>query len=124
MAHTTVDGHGHGNITLGSYLAGFILAILLTGLAFGLVMSGVLSQSTTVYVIFAAAAVQVLVHLRYFLHLDGSAEQRWNLSAIVFTALIVAFVVGGTVWIMFNLYYRTMDPFSVCSPGHWIPQPF
>jgi cytochrome o ubiquinol oxidase subunit IV len=121
MEHASAGGGEAATITSGSYLAGFGLAILLTLTSFGLVMSGALPPSDTVYAIFAAAIAQVLVHLHYFLHLDGSVAQRWNLTAILFTTLIIGIVVGGSIWIMYSLNYRTMDPFSVCTPGHWIP---
>jgi len=121
MQHASAHGGEAVNITSGSYLVGFGLAILLTFVSFGLVMTGALPQSATIYAIFAAAIVQIFVHLRYFLHLDGSAAQRWNLIAILFTGLIIALFVGGSIWIMYSLNYRTMDPFSVCTPGHWIP---
>lgn len=121
MQHASAHGGEAVHITTGSYLVGFGLAVLLTLVSFGLVMSGVLPQSATLYAIFAAAALQVVVHLHYFLHLDGSKAQRWNLFAILFTALIIAIVVGGSIWIMYSLNYRTMDPFSICTPGKWVP---
>jgi cytochrome o ubiquinol oxidase subunit IV len=55
-----------------------------------------------------AGIVQILVHLHYFLHLDTSSAARWNLLAMMFTLLILALFVGGTLWIMFNLNYRMM----------------
>jgi cytochrome o ubiquinol oxidase operon protein cyoD len=48
------------------------------------------------------------VHLHYFLHLDRSPEQRWNVFALAFTAMVILIIVGGSVWIMFNLHARTM----------------
>jgi cytochrome o ubiquinol oxidase operon protein cyoD len=108
MAHATSHGSGASHGTLRSYLTGFVLAVLLTGLAFGLVMSHALPTSTTFTIIFVAAAVQMLVHLRSFLHLDASSAQRWNLAALAFTVVIIVLVVGGSVWIMFNLRGRMM----------------
>ena len=49
------------------------------------------------------AVVQILVHVVYFLHINTSAEQRSNLGALLFTAIVVAIVVAGSVWIMINL---------------------
>lgn len=120
MSSPSLHATGAGQGTLGSYLAGFFLAVLLTLIAFGLVMSGVLSPPATLVAIFVAAVVQILVHLHYFLHLDRSSEQRWNLAAIVFTAVIIGLLVGGSIWIMFNLRQRTMDtgalPTAVTRP--------
>jgi cytochrome o ubiquinol oxidase operon protein cyoD len=38
----------------------------------------------------------------YFLHMDRSAEQRWNVVAFAFTVMILVIVVSGSVWIMHN----------------------
>jgi cytochrome o ubiquinol oxidase subunit IV len=89
-----------------SYITGFVLALILTAIPFALVMSGVLSSPATLAVIFSAGLVQILVHLYYFLHLDASLAARWNLVAMIFTVLIMILFVGGTLWIMWSLYYR------------------
>jgi cytochrome o ubiquinol oxidase operon protein cyoD len=109
VAHEALDTSGANPGTLGTYVTGFVLAVVLTVIPFGLVMSGVLPRWATVAGVFTAAVAQILVHLHYFLHLDTSSEQRWNLLAIVFTFLIMFILVAGSVWIMFNLYYRTMS---------------
>lgn len=103
-----MEGTGAGRGSLKSYAAGFILAMVLTVIAFGLVMSGALPRSATIFGILGAAVVQMIVHLHYFLHLDGSSEARWNVLALLFTLLIMFIFVGGSIWIMFNLKYRMM----------------
>jgi len=100
---------GAGKGSIGACLSGFTLAMLLTAAAFGLVLfGGGLGPRVILIGIFAAAAVQILVHLHFFLHLDGSSAARWNVTALVFTILILALYVGGTLWIMFNLNSRMM----------------
>ncbi|MBD9250723.1 MAG: cytochrome o ubiquinol oxidase subunit IV, partial [Cronobacter sakazakii] len=59
-------------------------------------------------VVVATAVVQILVHLVCFLHMNASSEERWNLVAFVFTLLIIAIVVVGSIWIMWNLNYNMM----------------
>lgn len=99
-------GAGKGRVT--SYLTGFSLSIILTVIAFAMVMRGGMSLSATLAGISAAAVVQVLVHLHYFLHLDTSSAARWNVLAALFTLLIMILFVGGTIWIMYRLHYRVM----------------
>jgi cytochrome o ubiquinol oxidase operon protein cyoD len=118
MRHAPIGSAGASKGTLGSYLTGFVLAIVLTVIPFALVMSGALPQSATVIGIFAAAVVQMLVHLHYFLHLDTSSEERWNLAAILFTVVIIGIVVGGSIWIMVHLHYRVMEPAIAAAIGH------
>ncbi|MEJ2644099.1 MAG: cytochrome o ubiquinol oxidase subunit IV [Gammaproteobacteria bacterium] len=110
MEHDAAISHsGASKGTLSSYVTGFILAIVLTVIPFWLVMSGALSPGHTLAAIFSAAVVQILVHLHYFLHLDRSSEEQWNVMAIAFTAIAVVVVVGGSLWIMVNLHERMGD---------------
>jgi cytochrome o ubiquinol oxidase subunit IV len=108
MNQTHINSTGARRGNLKSYGTGFILSIALTILSFALVMTGSLSHSTILFGIFAAAAVQIAVHLHYFLHLDTSSAMRWNVLALVFALLIMILFMGGTIWIMFHLKYRMM----------------
>ena len=108
MNQTHINSTGARRGSLKSYGTGFILSIALTILAFALVMTGTLPHSTVLFGIFAAAAVQIAVHLHYFLHLDTSSAMRWNVLALVFALLIMILFIGGTIWIMFHLEYRMM----------------
>ena len=95
---------------LRSYLAGFALALLLTAIPFGLVAAGTLPTVVMIPGIFASAIVQILVHLHYFLHLDLTTRNQWYLIAILFTFLIIAIMVGGTLWILSDLSDHMMAP--------------
>jgi len=108
MTQASIDSTGVSRGRVKSYLTGFALALLLTALPFGLVMSGAWSAPATLAGICLAGLVQILVHLHYFLHLDTSSAARWNLLALIFTVLIMFLFVGGTLWIMYTLNYRMM----------------
>ena len=100
---------GAGEGSFRSYAAGFIFSIILTLMAFALVMLGEgLPSWFLLSGIFAAAILQILVHLHYFLHLGAASAARWNVLALVFTALIMFLFVAGTLWIMSDLNYRMM----------------
>jgi cytochrome o ubiquinol oxidase operon protein cyoD len=90
------------------YIAGFVLALVLTGIPFGLVVAGLLPRFTTLVVIALLAVVQVGVHLRYFLHLDLQETPRENVLALAFAAVLIFIMVGGTLWIMLDLDARMM----------------
>jgi cytochrome o ubiquinol oxidase operon protein cyoD len=91
-----------------SYLMGFFIAIVLTIIPFGLVDLKLLPALPTVGLIAVLAATQMIVHLRYFLHVDHTSNRRDNLCSLVFAAVVIFIMAGGTVWIIFNLQYRMM----------------
>lgn len=102
---TTTPDDRHG---LRFYLTGFVLALILTGIPFGLVAMDALPKMPTLIIIVIAAIVQILVHLRYFLHLDLTTTPRENILAIAFAAVLIFIMVGGSLWIMFDLHNRMM----------------
>jgi cytochrome o ubiquinol oxidase operon protein cyoD len=108
MSHAQTDFAGAARGSYGSYAVGFLLSLFLTALSFGLVMCGMVSRPAALAGIVAAAVVQFLVHLHYFLHLDRSSAMRWNAMALLFTLLILILFVGGSIWIMTSLNYRMM----------------
>lgn len=103
---TSHGGASHGSVK--SYLIGFILSIILTVIPFAMVMNGTASHSTILAVVVGMAVIQVIVHLVYFLHMNTSSEERWNLLALLFTAMIIGIVVVGSLWIMYNLNINMM----------------
>ncbi|GAB2803244.1 cytochrome o ubiquinol oxidase subunit IV [Halomonas shantousis] len=105
-SHTTYGGASHGSVK--SYVVGLVLSIVLTVIAFGMVMSGAFSPMTTVVTIVGAAVLQLLVQLVMFLHMNTKAEEGWNLTAFVFTVKILVLVIGGSLWIMHNLNHTMM----------------
>lgn len=95
------SGAAHGSVK--SYLIGFGLSVILTAIPFGLVMSGAVPAATAVPICVALAVAQIIVHLIYFLHMNGSSSQSWNMAAFVFTVVIVAILVVGSLWVMYHL---------------------
>ena len=106
--HEIVTQADSSKKTLGSYVTGLILSLLLTLAAFGLIEKRVLSD-THLYIALAALAItQLFVQSLCFLRLNASAEGRWNLMPFIFSILIIAILVSGTLWIMYNCNYYMM----------------
>jgi cytochrome o ubiquinol oxidase operon protein cyoD len=108
MSQAQIDSIGANRGSFKSYATGFVLALVLTGIAFAFVMSGALWQSAALFGVISAAILQIVAHLHYFLHLDRSSSARWNVMALLFTLLIMTLFVCGTMWIMYHLNYRMM----------------
>lgn len=90
------------------YVVGFGLSLLLTFLAYGIVMARTFSSSLTISLIVFFAIIQLFVQLVFFLHLGREARPRWRLVALGFGVLVVGIVVFGSLWIMDNLNYNMM----------------
>ena len=104
---------------LATYLAGFMLALLLTLLAFGLVSIGTGNFLITInhgemphWLIVTGvsilAVLQILVHLHSFLHLKFNSLKYLNVQAILFALFIIFIMVGGTLWILHDLNYQML----------------
>ncbi|MBV6287594.1 cytochrome o ubiquinol oxidase subunit IV [Pseudomonas aegrilactucae] len=105
-AHNEHAEGNHGSVK--SYAIGFVLSVILTLIPFGLVMYPTLPKDMTILIVVAFAVIQIVVHLYYFLHLDRSPEQRENVSAFLFTGLVIALLVGLSLWIMFSIHTSMM----------------
>jgi cytochrome o ubiquinol oxidase operon protein cyoD len=99
----------NGSATLRSYLLGLAMASMLTAAAFALVMGRAFGPRGTLVAITALAVLQVAVHLRYFLQLQFKRSSRDRLLSLVFTAILLALMIGGTVWVLYDLRYRMMS---------------
>ncbi len=101
--------YGTGRKTLKSYLYGLGLSLLLTFSAFYLVGQHVLaSRIHTIAVLVVLAIAQLFAQVTCFLRFNTSPEGRWNTMPFIFTIFIVVILVGGSMWIMWNLNYYMM----------------
>lgn len=91
-----------------SYLWGFGLALLLTLIPFGMLAFTGVERMTLWLTVGVCALIQVVVHLRFFLHITLGKNKREDLLLILFTVLILIILCGGTLWILFDLYQRML----------------
>ena len=104
-------GHGHDEPhgSMREYMIGFGLSVILTAIPFWLIINHVIADKVTAgLVISAFAAVQVVVHMIFFLHMNGKVEGGWNLLALIFTAIVVLIVLSGSLWVMYHLQANMM----------------
>jgi cytochrome o ubiquinol oxidase operon protein cyoD len=111
--HGHHDDHGHGGDghhgSLKDYAIGFILSVILTAIPFYLVMTKAFDKSsTTAVVILGFAAIQVIVHMVYFLHMNGKSEGGWSLLATMFTLVLLVIVLAGSIWVMYHMNINMM----------------
>lgn len=103
------DGHEESHGSLRDYVIGFVLSVILTAIPFWLVMTGALeSKQLTAFVIMGFAVVQILVHMVYFLHMNGRSEGGWSMLALIFTVIVVVITLAGSLWVMYHLNTNMM----------------
>lgn len=109
MAHSTEIDYGIGKKKLGIYSLGIVLCIILTLIPFYVVMHSVFSVKNNFIVIYVAAILQLLVQVKCFVRLNTTTQQsKMNFMSFLFTLVILAVVIGGSLWIMWNLDYNMM----------------
>ncbi|MEO8714423.1 MAG: cytochrome C oxidase subunit IV family protein [Acetobacteraceae bacterium] len=91
---------------LHTYIVGYVLALVLTFVAFGLVYWSAMAPSGLYLAVGGFAIVQAVVHFRCFLHIDPPRQNVDDLHLILFSSLLLFFMVGGTIWILSNLATR------------------
>ncbi|HZD89802.1 MAG TPA: cytochrome o ubiquinol oxidase subunit IV [Pseudolabrys sp.] len=92
--------------SLYGYLIGLALAVLLTFASFALPTSDVVWGPGIPVALVVFAVAQMGVHIVFFLHITTSPDNTNNVMALAFGILIVFLVIGGSVWIMWNMNYR------------------
>jgi cytochrome o ubiquinol oxidase operon protein cyoD len=92
------------------YSIGFGLSIVLTLTAYFAVTQRFLGGSSLVAAIVSLGLAQLMIQLRFFLHLGHESKPRWNLLAFAFMVLVVLILVFGSLWIMNHLNYNMHLP--------------
>ena len=106
-AHSHSESHGHG--TMGQLMIGFALAAILTIIPFYLVMAEVeMSRTALVGIIMGLGAVQIVVHLVFFLHLNTTSEEGSTFMATLLAVIILVIVLAGSLWVMHNMNENMM----------------
>lgn len=95
-----------GRSELNGYIAGALLSIALTIVAFAAVLWFDLGRATALVIVAVAGVAQLIVQVRYFLHIDLSRQKREDLQLILFSLVLLTLMAGGTIWIMGNLAGR------------------
>ncbi|MBO9650579.1 MAG: cytochrome o ubiquinol oxidase subunit IV [Variovorax sp.] len=116
--HDHHDDHGHDDgaphATFKGYVTGFVLSVILTAIPFWMVMGNVFEKpSTTAIVILAFAAVQIVVHMVYFLHMDSKSQHGWTMLAFIFTVVVVVITLTGSLWVMYHMNNNMMPHMSM-----------
>jgi cytochrome o ubiquinol oxidase operon protein cyoD len=100
----TIAGHG----SFATYITGYVLAALLTLIAFGAVILKPFPGIAETAVIAVAAIFQAIVHMSFFLHIFRKSTPFWNTIAFAFTVLVIILLIGGSLLILLSADYNMM----------------
>ena len=99
------------------YLLGLAFAIVLTVASFYVASSQLVWGPSIPAALITLAIAQIGVHLVFFLHLTTGPDNTNNVLALAFGVLIVALVVGGSIWIMYHLNQNLMPMGMMMQSG-------
>ena len=93
---------------VGIYTIGLALAVILTATSFWVANTSLLWALGVPMGLVVLAIAQIGVHLVFFLHITTAPDNTNNVLALAFGVLIVALIIGGSLWIMGNLNQNMM----------------
>ena len=105
-----------------SYVIGFVLSLVLTLIPYYFVVKNMFTAQSLVGMVVVFGVLQLFVQAVFFLHLHPKSRPRWNMIVFLYTLLIIAFLVVGSLWIMYNLNYNMMGVSPFNSNEGYIPQ--
>ena len=109
------DDEPHGSRR--DYLIGFALAVVLTAIPFWLVIARPFASQPTALLIMAFAAVQMVVHMIYFLHMSRRSQGGWSIMALLFTVVLVLIALSGSLWVMYHMNSNMMPGMDMGGAG-------
>lgn len=92
-----------------SYTIGFVLSIALTVVVYFVAKSSGWSTQTITIAALAAAALQVVVQSRFFLHVKRGKigdDNDWQLGTYLVAWAMLSIIVFGSLWVIHNLNYN------------------
>lgn len=110
--HSEHTGAVEASGSVKSYVVGFVLSIVCTVIPYYLVVNKTITDDALLATVLGFAFIQMAIQIFFFLHLGRGPKPLYNIVFFVSTFGIVLVVVGGSIFIMNNLY-RNMLPEEV-----------
>ncbi len=88
------------------YLYGGIAAAVVTGIVYLTAVNEWLTGGALALFALVAAAIQLAIHLAFFIHVRDREGANWPAMSFIFTTLTALIVIIGSLWIMMNINYN------------------
>lgn len=99
-----------------TYLAGYFISLLLTTTAFLLVYTHLFSRTLLIATLAFTALLQAAVQLKCFLHIGEEDKPYWESTIFAFLIVVLLIIIGGSLWIMYDLDQRMMPMHQESMP--------
>lgn len=103
-----IDSHHGWNTSYKPLTIGFVLSLICSIVAYYVVSEPILRPHLYLVIAGTLGFLQTVFQVIYFFHLGVESKPRWNLLMFLFMALVVFLIIGGSIWIMYNLNYNMM----------------
>ena len=103
-----IDRYHGWNLSFKPLWIGFIISAILITSLYWIVAQRSLNKDCLAVCIILIGCMSALIQLIFFLHLGLEESPRWNLLMFIFGILLIAILIGGSIWIMRNLNYNVM----------------
>ncbi len=103
-----IDVKHKWNTSLKPLIIGFVISLFLIFLAYFMTTHQSLSGISLMSAILVLGILQALIQCIFFLHISAEPTPRWSLITLIFTIIVLIIIVGGSLWIMYNLDYNMM----------------
>ena len=110
-----IDAEHKWNKSFTPLVIGFLLSLILTFLAYEMTDHHIFSGLSLLLIILGLASAQAIAQCIFFLHIGAESHPQWSLISLIFTIIVLIIIVGGSLWIMYNLDYNMMPGMSSYS---------
>ena len=103
-----IDLQHKWNTNIKPLVIGFLLSLFLIGLAYFISTYHIQKGLTLILSVMGLAILQGLCQLIFFFHIGVESSPKWGLISLVLTSVILIIIVGGSLWVMYDLDYMMM----------------
>ncbi len=86
-------------------LIGFFSSLILLVFIYGVVAFRFLPESVEMPAVIFLGTLVAVLQIVYYFHVGLEPHSKWSILMLLFTILVTVLVIGGSMWIMYNVMY-------------------
>lgn len=108
-----IDRHHGWNKSFKPLFIGLTLSFILMVAAFRMDVHHHLGPVALMWALLGLAFAQVLFQFIFYFHLGLEEKPAWGTFSVYFVIAVLIIIIGGSIWIMTNLNYNTLEGIPV-----------